>query len=146
MKRSWKWLIICNFTFHDFITFVQRKHFNLKLIIFIIIIKIILNLTSFLRRFMRKSYWWLQKKIFNENKNLFLCVRSRFDIALIKHMRQVIAWRNCHHHHLSLCLLNIWNHTARQIIWSASLSTKIVLINSFSWINWSSFWFFWRWS
>jgi hypothetical protein len=113
---------------------------------FIIIIKIILDLTSSLRRFMRKNYWRLQKKILNENKNLFLYARSRFDFALTELLRRIIAWRSFHHHFLSLCLLNIWNRTARQVIWSASSSTKIVLINSFSWINWSSLWFFWRWS
>jgi hypothetical protein len=118
----------------------KKCYFMFKIIhlyfhIIIIIIKIILNLTSFLRRFMRKSYWTLQRKIFNENKNFFLCARSRFDTALIKFMRRVIAWRSCHHHHLSLCLLNMWSHTARQIIRLTSSSTKIVLINSFSWIN-----------
>jgi hypothetical protein len=118
---------------------------SMKIFIFIII-KIILDLTSSLRRFMRESYWWLQRKILNENKNFFLCARSRFDTALIKLMRQVIAWRSCHHHHLSLCLLSIWSHTARQVIRSTSSSAKIVLINSFSWISWSSSWFFWRWS
>jgi hypothetical protein len=111
-----------------------------------IIIKIILDLTLSLRRFMRKSYWWLQKKIFNDYKNLFLYARSRFDCALIKSLREIIAWRSCHHHHLSLCLLNIWSRIARQVIRSALSSTKTVLINSFSWISWSSFWFFWRWS
>ncbi len=111
----------------------------------VIIIKIILDLTSSLRRLMRKSYWWLQRKILNENKNLFLYARSRLDIALTKSLRKVIAWRSYHHHHLSLCLLSIWNHTARQVTRSTSSSGKTVLINSFSWINWSSFWFSWRW-
>jgi MFS superfamily sulfate permease-like transporter len=73
----------------------------------IIIIKIILDLISFLRRFMRKNYWRLQRKILNENKNLFLYVCSRFNSALIEFLRRIIAWWNCHHHFLSLCLLSI---------------------------------------
>jgi hypothetical protein len=112
--------------------FDKSRRFCFRFII--IIIKIILDLTSSLWRFMQKNYWWLQRKILTKNKNFFLYARSYFDTALIKLLRKAIAWRNCHHHHLFLCLLNIWSYTARQVIQLTSSSTKIVLINSFSWI------------
>ncbi len=111
-----------------------------------IIIKIILDLTSSRRRFMRKIIDNLKRKTLDENKNLFLCVHLFFCASSTRRSLNVVERRNCHHFHFSSCVLIIRNRITRQIVLTISSLTKTELKNLFSWINLSSFWFFWRWS
>jgi hypothetical protein len=87
-----------------------------------------------------------REKLSYENKNPFLCAHLFFCASLIKRSLDVVERRNCHHSFLSSCVLIIKSRIARQITLAVSSSAKIELEDLFSWINLSSFWFFWRWS
>jgi hypothetical protein len=117
-----------------------------SLIEIVIIIKIILDLTSFCRRLMRKIIDDLKKKILDENKDLFLCAHLFFCASSTKRSLSVVERWNCHHFHFSSCVLIIRNRITRQIALIISSSTKTEIKNLFSWINLSSFWSFWLWS
>ncbi len=112
----------------------------------IIIIKIILDLTSSRRRFMRKIIDDLKRKILDENKNLFLCVHLLFCASSIRRSLNVVERRNCHHFYFSSCVLIIKSRITRQIALVISSSAKTELENLFSWISLSSSWSLWRWS
>jgi hypothetical protein len=98
----------------------------------IIIIKFILDLTLFRRRFMRKFINNLKKKILDKNKNLFLCIYLFFCASSIKRSLNVVERRNCHHFFLFLCVLIIKNRITRQIALLISSLTKIKLKDLFS--------------
>jgi hypothetical protein len=113
---------------------------------FYIIIKFILDLTSFCQRLIRKTIDNLQRKTLDENKNLLLCAYLLLCASSTKRSLNVVERRNCHHFFLSSCVLIIKSRIARQITLSVSLLAKTELKDLFSWNSLSSFWFFWRWS
>jgi hypothetical protein len=115
-------------------------------IINVIIIKIILDLTSFRRRFMRETIENLKRKILDENKNFCLCAHLFFCASSTRRSLDVVERRNCHHSLFSSCVLIIRSRITRQITLVISSSAKTELKNLFSWISLSSSWLSWRWS